>query len=94
MMTKFEKVMKPFVGFVLSNTDLDYDNYQINWDAFDGRRIYLALDGGEYSYFIRTWNITNEGIDFTLFDDSGAEARDILHGYYHYKPLPSCMYVY
>ena len=94
-MTRLEKVFTPFVGFVLSNTDLDYDNYQVkDLDDFDGRRIYISLNGGDYSYYVRTWNITREGIDFTLYDDSGEEVKDIIHGFYYCVPLPSYMYVY
>lgn len=94
-MTYLEKVFTPFVGFVLSNTDLDYDNFRIyDLNDFDERRIYVALDDGEYSYCIRTWNISRRGIDFTLYDETGEEAEDILHGFYPTAPLQSCLYRY
>ena len=92
-MTLYQKIITPFVGFALANTRLDYDSYQIDWEASDGKRIYVALDDGDYSYSIRIWDITEERIAFTLFDITGEEGKEILCGYYHYVPFPSWKYV-
>lgn len=82
-MTDLEKTFTPFIEFVLSHSGLDYGDYRIyDLNDFDGRRIYIALDGGEYSYIIRTWNIAANGINFSLYDETGDDAEEILHGYY------------
>ena len=92
-MTELEKTFTPFIEFVLSHANLDYVNYKIRGlESFDGRRIYIALDGGEYSYIIRTWNIAANGINFSLYDETGDDAEEILHGYY--SPVPNCSYLY
>ena len=50
-----------FIAAVLSN--INYENYEVI--DVDNRRATLIVDGNEY--IIRTWNINNHGIDFTLF---------------------------
>ena len=89
-MTNLEELFTPFIEFALSHSDLHYKDYKIqDLKDFDGRHIYIALDGGEYSYIIRTWNIAAHGINFSLYDD---EAKEILHGYY--SSVPNCSYLY
>ena len=92
-MTNLEELFTPFIEFALSHSDLRYEDYKIrDLKDFDGRRIYIALDGGEYSYIIRTWNIAAHGINFSLYDETGEDAKEILHGYY--SPVPNCSYLY
>ena len=87
-MTTMEKRLLPFVGQVLAESNLEFNTFRTSdLNDFDGRRIYIALDDEEdFSYFIRTWNMTERGIDFTLFVNTENNANkmpdEILQGFY------------
>lgn len=76
-MTTIEKRLLPFVGEVLSRSNLDYNEFRTDLaDGFDGRRIFIALDNGDFDYFIRTWNMNNNSIQFTFFKDTPDNPKD------------------
>ena len=85
-MTTIERKLIPFVGAVLAEANLSYDTFTTDLnDGFDGRRIQIGLNNEDnYSYYIRTWNINDRGIDFTLFKNTNTNANppELFSGYY------------
>lgn len=75
------KKLVAFVQHVLSRTDIEAKTITIL--EFDLERVFLAIDSTENNYFIRTWNIDECGITYTLFK-VGDEVERILGGYYPY----------
>lgn len=86
-MTTIQKKLHAFVDAVLSMSDLDYNSFNTNdLNDFDGRRIFISLDNEKiFSYFIRTWNISENGIRFTLFKEIDNTCKEVFNGYY---PFP------
>ena len=93
--TDFEKIcanrvpdeaMIKFVEKVLKTAKIKYDKYEIaDWDLDN---IWLDINDKEYS--IRTWNINEDGIRFTLFvdvkdSDKTSHGEELYYGYYNFK---------
>lgn len=74
-----DKKLEAFVQHVLSRADIDAKTVTIL--DFDLERVFLAIDSTENNYDIRTWNIDECGITYTLFK-FGEEVERILGGYY------------
>lgn len=77
-----EKKLEAFVQHVLSRTDIDAKTVTIL--DFDLDRVFLAIDSTENNYAIRTWNIDENGIVYTLYKYE-PEVEIILDGFY---PFP------
>ena len=74
---KEKQILIQFVGDVMLRSNLSYKKYQIyNLDEFDGKRIYIALDNGDFDYTIVLWSIKKEYIRFTLFKNEDEEIED------------------
>ena len=92
-----KEILKLFVGDVLARTELNYKDYQIyDLNEFDGRRIYVALDNGDFDYTIRLWNYDGKCIRFTLFkdEDEGFEGYEIDEGAEEIISGSFCYYIY
>ena len=74
---KDKQILIQFVGDVMLRSNLSYKKYQIyNLDEFDGKRIYIALDNGDFDYTIVLWSVKKEYIRFTLFKNEDEEIED------------------
>ena len=73
------KEVSAFVEYVMRAAGID--NRTVTVLDFDLDRVYLAVDSTENNYDIRTWNIDECGITYTLFK-FGEEVERILGGYY------------
>lgn len=77
MNNKNMQIIKTFAEDVMIRSGLQYKQYQIyNLDDFDGKRIYIALDNGDFDYTIVLWSIKKEYIRFTLFKNEDEEIED------------------
>ena len=66
-----------FAEFALEKAKVKY-NQGVCQD-YDLDRVYLDIDGKEYD--IRTWNINEKGIRYSVFDCSGDSSIELYHGY-------------
>ena len=78
--------VKEFVDYVLCAADVKYTNAKII--DYDCDRIYLAIDSMENNYIIRTWNVNEYGIRYSLFE-YGEVVKEIIESQYYEMPLES-----
>ena len=55
-----------------------WGDYCVDFDNTDLRRLYF-YDTEDY---IRMWNITDEGIEYSVYRPNGDSAEELKHGYY------------
>lgn len=68
-----------FIRHVMDKAGFNFDNVSITGYEY-GRRIYLSINDKEYC--IRTWNITKEYIDYTLFLLRKTDGIPVIRGRY------------
>lgn len=83
-MGDFENKVYDFASFVFSKIGIDIRAEETYLDDYDLDRIYIDVCGK--SYFIRMWNIDNEGIRYSLCEDKGYSREEV---YYDYYPFPN-----
>ena len=55
-----------------------WGNYCVDFDNTDLRRLYFY----DTEDFIRMWNITDEGIEYSVYRPNGDNAEELKHGYF------------
>lgn len=71
-----------FVNYVIELACID--SSFVNILDMDLDRIYLSVNSTKNNYTIRTWDITDNGIRFTLFKYEES-AKEIVSGYYKFE---------
>lgn len=79
-MGDFEDKVFKFTRFVFSKIGIDISAEEAYPDDYDLDRIYIDVCGK--SYIIRMWNVNDEGIRYSLYEDKGYSGEEVYYGYY------------
>ena len=80
-MGDFEDKVFEFTCFVFSKIGIDISEEEAYPDDYDLDRIYIDVCGK--SYIIRMWNVDDEGIRYSLYEeDEDYSVEEVYYGYY------------